>query len=259
MSFNRIVLHLGGMIWMERKKTLYTVRRDHLTFAIFNFSRSVSPFSTIVHLMSERIQNLYVARLTTNERPCYICNKFTAVVLTLADNSNLDWFYICRSHLGDTNFCSRVGGPAEGNKSVPSSPKTKKQLEDRPPESDSVSDLVASIGSAWNSWRKKPSENEDDKKKDGDDKKKKSDEDDDQKDTKKDTKSDDDDKQESQKETSDSAPASPKSPQQPVRFVLNRDYFYMRQREYSRKIQKKEANNKLKSLHFPEVPKTQPK
>ncbi|KAI7856240.1 VPS4-associated protein 1 [Circinella umbellata] len=205
--------------------------------------------------MSERIQNLYVARLTTNERPCFICNKFTAVVLTLADNSNHDWFYICRSHLGDTNFCSRVGGSAAGNKSVPSSPRTKKQFEDRPPESDSVSDLVASIGSAWNSWRKKPSENEDDKKKDDDNKKKKSDNDDDQKDTK----SDDDKKQENHKDVSDSVPTSPKSPQQPVRFVLNKDYFYMRQREYTRKIQKKEANNKLKTLDFPEVPKTHPK
>ncbi|KAI9269067.1 VPS4-associated protein 1 [Phascolomyces articulosus] len=206
--------------------------------------------------MSQRIQNLYIARLTTNERPCYVCNKFTAVVLTLADNSNLDWFYICRSHLGDTNLCTRIGGPAgEANKSASSSPKAKKKLEDRPPESDSVSDLVASIGSAWNSWRKKPSQDEDDKK---DDDKKKKDNDDDKKDAKK-TKDDDKEEQEEKTDKVESASVSPKSPQQPIRFILNRDYFYMRQREYTKKIQKKVANNKLTTLDFPEVPKTHPK
>ncbi|KAI9495718.1 VPS4-associated protein 1 [Zychaea mexicana] len=212
--------------------------------------------------MSQRIQNLYIARLTTNERPCYICSKFTAVVLTLADNSNLDWFYICRSHLGDTNFCTRVGG-SSGTKSAPSSPRAKKRFEDRPPESDSVSDLVASIGSAWNSWRKKPSQDDDDKtskdKKDGEDGDKRKSDDGDKKDAKEKQDNEDKQKGEDHKDDKTEEPTTPKSPQQPVRFVLNRDYFYMRQREYTRKIQKKEATDKLKDLEFPEVPKTQPK
>ncbi|KAK4520984.1 Protein N-terminal and lysine N-methyltransferase efm7 [Mucor velutinosus] len=204
----------------------------------------------------KRLQNLYVARLVTQERPCFVCSKFTGVVLTSADNSNTDWFYVCRAHLGDFNFCSKLGGSP---KPAQNAQIKKEQLVNRPPESDSVVDLVSSIGSAWKSWRGsgKKSDEEDDKKKDdkkGDDK--------------------DNEKDESQVEkkassspalSSDTslppspAPASvPASPQQPVRFVIQRDYFYLRQREYMKKIQKKEASEKLKTLQFPEVPKTLP-
>ncbi|KAI8146470.1 VPS4-associated protein 1 [Fennellomyces sp. T-0311] len=202
-------------------------------------------------MSQQRIQNLYIARLTTNERPCFICSKFTAVVLTLADNSNMDWFYICRSHLGDTNFCTRTGGEPV-SKSVPSSPR-KKRFDDPPPVSDSVSDLVASIGSAWNNWRKKSSQDEDKDKKENEDGKKKDKDEDDKKDT---NKEEGEKKEENQQKTE--GPTSPKSPQQPVRFILQRDYFYMRQREYAKKVQKKEANDRLKTLQFPEVPKTRP-
>ena len=206
---------------------------------------------------SQRLQNLYIARLVTQERPCFVCSKFTGVVLTSADNSNTDWFYVCRAHLGDFNFCSKLGGSP---KPAQNAQLKKEQLANRPPESDSVVDLVSSIGSAWKSWRGSGKNSEDEKdKKDGE---KKNGNNDDEK------KVEEKDETEDKKPTSSSSPTSsnnstpspsvPASPQQPVRFVIQRDYFYLRQREYQKKIQKKEASEKLKTLQFPEVPKTLP-
>ncbi|CAO3630602.1 unnamed protein product [Cunninghamella echinulata] len=179
-------------------------------------------------MSAAKIKNLYIARLTAQERPCFVCSKFTSVVLTSADNSNDNWFYTCRSHLGDFHFCSRITDP--------SSPKPTKQkttsekLKDKQPESDSVVDLVSSIGSAFKSWHNK-----------------------DEKEGK------DVDKINEQKSSSPSSP-SPSSPSSPVppRFILQRDYFYLRQREYIKKLQKKQANETLKTLDFPSVPKVMP-
>lgn len=186
----------------------------------------------------QRLQNLYVARPTAQERPCFVCNKFTSVVLTSADNSNADWFYVCRAHLGDFNFCSKLGG---NNKPVKSPTEVKKEtLANRPPESDSVTELVSSIGSAWKSWRgsNKKTEEEDEKEKKKDEEETKS-------------------KQE-EAPPSSPPPSTPSSPQQPIRFIIQRDYFYLRQREFTKKAQKKEATEKLKTLQFPEVPKNMP-
>ncbi|KAL9539457.1 hypothetical protein MBANPS3_010248 [Mucor bainieri] len=197
---------------------------------------------------SKRLQNLYVARLVTQERPCFVCSKFTGVVLTSADNSNTDWFYVCRAHLGDFNFCSKLGGSP---KPAQNAQVKKEQLANRPPES-----------SAWKSWRGSGKKSDDE-----DDKKKKSDKKDDQKDKEKDEAEAEEDKKTPSSPTPSTdaslppSPAStsvPASPQQPVRFVIQRDYFYLRQREYMKKIQKKEASEKLKTLQFPEVPKTLP-
>lgn len=189
---------------------------------------------------NQRLQNLYIARLTSQERPCFVCSKFTNVVLTLADNSNADWFYTCKSHLGDFNFCSKVGGTKI------KSPELKKEvLVNRPVESDSVSDLVSSIGTAWKSWRGK-----DEKKPEDADKKEEKEEKEDKKEEK------------IEKEQVAHSPpptiSSPASIQQPVRFILQKDYFYLRQREYMKKLQNKQASEKLKTLQFPEVPKNKP-
>ncbi|CAO0792855.1 unnamed protein product [Mucor circinelloides] len=228
-------------------------------FFLFFFASCLEIHTAIMASAAEskRLQNLYIARLVTQERPCFVCSKFTGVVLTSADNSNTDWFYVCRAHLGDFNFCSKLGGSP---KPVQSAQVKKEQLANRPPESDSVVDLVSSIGSAWKSWRGngKKSDQEDDKK----DKDEKQDGDKDK----------DKDKDESEEKKASSSPTPsdtslppspaptsvPASPQQPVRFVIQRDYFYLRQREYMKKIQKKEASEKLKTLQFPEVPKTLP-
>lgn len=194
----------------------------------------------------QRLQNLYIARLTTQERPCFVCSKFTSVVLTSADNSNADWFYICRAHLGDFNFCSKIG--ASSPKQAPKSPTKKEFLADRPVESDSVVDLVSSIGSAWKSWR--GPKKEEDKKEDKVEEKKE------------DKVKEKEEKMEKSTPTTpittSPPPTSPTTSTQPVRFVIQRDYFYLRQREFLKKAQKKEANEKLKILKFPEVPKTMP-
>ncbi|KAI8082790.1 VPS4-associated protein 1 [Halteromyces radiatus] len=200
--------------------------------------------------MTSKIQNLYIARLTKQERPCFVCNKFTLVVLTSADNSNSDWFYTCRSHLGDFNFCSKVGGSPKPKATLP--PQTSNSsLKDRPVESDSVVDLVSSIGSALTSWRKKP----DDEKNKDKDKNKKDDKDDD---------NGNDNSNDNKEDVSSSASATPPpastspQPQAPPKFILQRDYFYLRQREHTKKQQKKEAEERLKTLQFPSVPKTIP-
>ncbi|KAI9480734.1 MAG: VPS4-associated protein 1 [Benjaminiella poitrasii] len=203
----------------------------------------------------QRLQNLYIARLVTQERPCFVCSKFTGVVLTSADNSSADWFYICKSHLGDSNFCSKLGGSPKPNKNVQQQEAKKEKLANRPPESDSVVDLVSSIGSAIKSWStKKPKDEDKDKKEEEKDKKKE------EKDEEKEKESSD----EKSNNTDSNSPSpstlntSTHSPQQPIRFVIQRDYFYLRQREYQKKIQKKEAAEKLKTLQFPEVPKVMP-
>ncbi|EIE81327.1 hypothetical protein G6F46_008660 [Rhizopus delemar] len=185
-------------------------------------------------------QNLYVARLITNERPCFVCSKFTNVVLTLADNSNKDWFSICKVHLGDFNFCTKLGGVKE--------PKVVKKEHKGQPESDSVSDLVSTIGSAWKSWRSKGTTEEEktEKKEEKTEEKKEEKE---------------EEKEEEKKEKKEEGMVKESSPvqqQQPVRFILQKDYFYLRQREYSKKLKKKEANEKMKVLQFPEVPKDLP-
>ncbi|CEP10530.1 hypothetical protein [Parasitella parasitica] len=218
---------------------------------------------------SQRLQNLYVARLVTQERPCFVCGKFTSVVLTSADNSNADWFYVCRSHLGDFNFCSKLGGSPK-----PVQTKARKELQANrpPPESDSIVDLVSNIGSAWKSWRQ-GSNNTSNKSQDDDNdegKKKEHDNNNNNKDQDEKSKEDEDNKQSSPTPSgssnsntpssplSSASPALPLQQQQPVRFVIQRDYFYLRQREYKNKIDKKEASEKLKTLHFPEVPKSKP-
>ncbi|KAI9313498.1 VPS4-associated protein 1 [Dichotomocladium elegans] len=186
------------------------------------------------------MNNLYMARMATQERPCFICSKFTPVVLTTtAEDASDDWFYVCRTHLGDRNFCTKIGGPVLPSSSPPKSPK--KAYTDRPPESDSVTELVASIGSAWSAWRntKKKEEDKEKEEKEKEEEKKK--------------------KKKEEEEDEDEKKPSPPPQQQPIRFILHRDYFYLRQREVSNRIKKKEASEKLRTLQFPEVPKEPPK
>ncbi|KAI9308512.1 VPS4-associated protein 1 [Cunninghamella echinulata] len=200
-----------------------------------------------------KIKNLYIARLTTQERPCFVCSKFTSVVLTSADNSNDDWFYTCRSHLGDFHFCSRItdsSSPKPTKQKITSSEK----LKDKQPESDSVVDLVSSIGSAFKSWRnnnKTEEEKGDNKKEDKEDKEEE------KKDEEKDDKDEKEGKGSDKVNEQKSSPSSPSLPSSsaPPRFILQRDYFYLRQREYIKKLQKKQADETLKTLDFPSVPK----
>ncbi|KAG0175430.1 hypothetical protein DFQ28_000043 [Apophysomyces sp. BC1034] len=199
---------------------------------------------------SPRLQNLYVAKLTAQERPCFVCSKFTSVVLTSADNSNSDWFYVCRSHLGDCNFCSQLG-----QSKSPQAKRTQKSQQDmlqgQKVESDSVSDLVASIGSAWKSWRGKTETDEKEKKEEEEKK-------DNKQEKKEETTVAKKEKEEEQQTSAGTIEPSSPRPQQQVRFVLQRDYFYLRQREQTKKLQKKHATEKLKSIQFPEVPKGLP-
>lgn len=202
------------------------------------------------------MQNVYRARLATQERPCFVCSKFTPVVLTSADESNTDWFYVCRSHLGDHNFCTRIGGEPKPA-SRPTSPR--KKLDDREPESDSVKDLISTIGSAWSSWR-----NSNGKSEDKDNKEKDKDKDKEEEQKKKEVKDNGDERSEEAKKQAEnddggrtSSPAST-PPTKPVQFILQRDYYYLRQREYTKKMQKKEAGQRLETLQFPQVPKERP-
>lgn len=197
--------------------------------------------------MSAKIKNLYIARLTAQERPCFVCSKFTSVVLTSADNSNDDWFYTCRTHLGDFNFCSRVNDPSSSPKPTQKQkPTTVESLKDRKPESDSVVDLVSSIGSAFKSWRSSSNNKEDDKKEK-------------EKEKKEDNKEGDEKKENEKREEIETVTTTSESQkQQQPRFILQRDYFFLRQREYIKKLQKKHAEQTLKTLEFPSVPKGKP-
>ncbi|KAF7728809.1 hypothetical protein EC973_005435 [Apophysomyces ossiformis] len=205
---------------------------------------------------TSRLQNLYVARLAAQERPCFVCSKFTSVVLTSADNSNSDWFYICRSHLGDANFCSQFGRPNSPQAKRSTARPQQELSKDQKRESDSMSDLMASIGSAWKSWRGK-SETDDKEKKEenGEDKKKEGGEEANKKESEQPKNRSEAEEQRASTEIVESPVVRP---QQAPRFILHRDYFYLRQREQLKKIQKKEAAEKLGSIQFPEVPKNRP-
>ncbi|ORX47681.1 hypothetical protein DM01DRAFT_1135670 [Hesseltinella vesiculosa] len=197
------------------------------------------------------LQNLYIARLTSQDRPCFVCSKFTMVVLSSANKSNDDWFYVCRTHLGDINFCSKIGGPP-GTKSKPTVSKSSAVVDtEREPESDSVYDLVSSIGSAFTTWRNKGKDDGKKESKDGDEDKE------DKKDSKKDSKKES--KEDKDATNSPASSPSPSKPADPPRFILQRDYFYMRQREQHMKQQKKEAADRLKTLDFPKTPTHHPK
>ncbi|KAG2178559.1 hypothetical protein INT44_001712 [Umbelopsis vinacea] len=185
------------------------------------------------------MKNQYIVRATASERPCFVCSKFSSVVLTSADNSNEDWFYVCKSHLNDANFCSRNGG-ASPRPASPASPKppVAKNV-DAKPESNSVSDLISGIGTGiWNTWKGK-SDDEKAKEKDKDDESKKA-------------------ATSAQSPTPPPAASTPPLKPSPVTYILHRDFYYLREREVQKRKAKKDAAARLQNMQFPEVPKTIP-
>jgi hypothetical protein len=187
------------------------------------------------------MKNHYVLKATAADRPCFVCSKFTTAVLTSSDNSNDDWFYVCKSHLTDTHFCTIMGGGTSPKPLSPAvSPKPKAKATDAKAESNSVSDLLTGIGTGiWNSWKGSP------KSEDKDDSKGK------------------DDKSKERDEVAQNPPATPSPPpnqprSSPATYILHRDFYYLREREVQKRRQKKEAAAKLHTMKFPEVPKTLP-
>jgi len=55
---------------------------------------------TISHHMP--LSNNYSLRAAKDQRPCFICGKFSSSVLDAPD----DFFFVCSSHLKDSGFCS---------------------------------------------------------------------------------------------------------------------------------------------------------
>ncbi|KAI9145611.1 hypothetical protein BKA69DRAFT_1048623 [Paraphysoderma sedebokerense] len=85
--------------------------------------------------MSVPFQNLYTLRTSTKENSCWICSKFTPLILT--SSSDKDWFYICRVHLSDKNFCKHVNPTVVSESPVRS--QTSKTSNDAPPSSSNTS------------------------------------------------------------------------------------------------------------------------
>ena len=50
------------------------------------------------------LSNNYSLRTAKDQRPCFICGKFTSSVLDAPD----DFFFICLSHPNDSGFCTVV-------------------------------------------------------------------------------------------------------------------------------------------------------
>ncbi|KAJ2850103.1 hypothetical protein IWW36_002158 [Coemansia brasiliensis] len=51
--------------------------------------------------------NCYIQRTAAKEGLCFICNKFTSSLLMTEHDTPRDWFYVCISHLDSQNFCSK--------------------------------------------------------------------------------------------------------------------------------------------------------
>ncbi|KAG2171293.1 hypothetical protein INT43_002915 [Umbelopsis isabellina] len=187
------------------------------------------------------MKNHYVLKATAADRPCFVCSKFTTAVLTCSDNSNDDWFYVCKTHLTDSHFCTIIGGSSPRPSSPAVSPKPKPKTTDTKAESNSVSDLLTGIGTGiWNTWKGSPKADDKDDSKEKDDK--------------------------SKERAEAAAPNPPVTPSPPpnqpkataATYVLHRDFYYLREREVQKRRQKKEAAAKLHTMQFPEVPKTLP-
>jgi AAA-ATPase Vps4-associated protein 1 len=206
------------------------------------------------------LQNSYTVRIATQERPCFVCNKFTTTVLTSEDGAS-DWFYVCMPHLADTSFCRVVGLPAQ----APPSPKSSKNKNDKaktdnPAENNSVTSFVSSVSSVasglWNTIASKKDEEEPNalEEKKGD--------------KKQDNDNDNDantDKAKKPNTLPGSFSALPAGAPSPVitptkpKYILHRDIFYLREATFKKKQQKKQAAERLMNLEFPAVPKTAPR
>ncbi|RUS23590.1 VPS4-associated protein 1 [Jimgerdemannia flammicorona] len=207
-------------------------------------------------MSTPRLQNAYTLRISQQERSCFVCNKFTTAVLT-TDSQPPDWFYICRPHLDDQGFCTATGGlPDQPRPSLDAAKRKKEYSPDAKPESNSVVELVSGLGSGiWGSITgaaKKEEEKKEEGKKEEDEK---------------------DREEKTKPERSKSpvpSPTASKSPlpaastsaariaSAPRKYILHRDIFYLRAREFIKKQEKKRASEILQGLSFPAVPKTIP-
>ncbi|CAG8455385.1 16633_t:CDS:2 [Funneliformis mosseae] len=174
---------------------------------------------------TEQLINLYTHRITTADKPCFICNKFTTSVLR-TDNG-LDWFYTCESHLSDRGFATPVPEPKPEPTIVVQSTKIKgSQKED---SAKSKSD------SATNQEEKDKSKEP----------------------TKEGKEEEKEEKKEEKQQVATPKPSikpQPPRPTKPKQYVLHRNIFYLRQDNLNKKRQKAETQILLSKL--PSVPKT---
>jgi len=162
--------------------------------------------------------NLYYKRTAGTARACFICYRPTPTVLATAQN--VDFIYVCESHLNDPGFATAVGETGDGGAGG-----GVKKLALTPEE-------IAKVKEEWEAKQKRKAEKEKDKKENSDKDKDKD------KDKEKEKDEPDKEKKKSNSGTDSiptkSLPPPPPTPQPPthVRYTLHRDIFAMRLGEH---------------------------
>ncbi|PWN50542.1 hypothetical protein IE53DRAFT_387143 [Violaceomyces palustris] len=64
--------------------------------------------SSSTSLASKKPTNVYIHRQAATPKPCMVCFKLSPHVLVSQTIPEMDFFYICPSHLGDSHFAKRV-------------------------------------------------------------------------------------------------------------------------------------------------------
>jgi hypothetical protein len=72
----------------------------------------------------------YDKRLASKDSICFICCKFTNVVL----RNDQDWFYCCEGHISDSSFCKPIYSTIEPSKPLENEQKEKEKLIEKPKE-----------------------------------------------------------------------------------------------------------------------------
>ncbi|KAI9474643.1 hypothetical protein BX667DRAFT_516044 [Coemansia mojavensis] len=162
--------------------------------------------------------NCYVQRTAAKEGLCFICNKFTSSLLLTEHDTPRDWFYVCAPHLDSPSFCSKQ---IEASNDAAGPPK-QNQVESL--DNDKAS--TAAPAEAADGDNNKSSKNESTAASD------------------------------SESTHTPAASTSPAVVQKP-RYVLNSNYFYLRQRPFIQRLEQQRTEQLVRQL--PNVPRHQPK
>jgi len=79
---------------------------------------------------NQQFHNEYIFRCAQNkEGPCFVCYKPTNFFLHTTKEPK-DWFYVCKGHINDTSFCTRIISEEEKQARMEAEQKWQKEREE---------------------------------------------------------------------------------------------------------------------------------